>query len=98
MIDHTPYSRIIMQSEEYFYSSRRRHTRCALVPGVQTYALPISSLKSKHPITRNEAHARLHIRACRIAEEILLLIERSEERRVGKECGSTCRSRWSQSN
>src|SRR3546814_5094293 len=24
-----------------------------------------------------------------------LLIERSEERRVGKECVSTCRSRWS---
>src|SRR3546814_19043565 len=24
------------------------------------------------------------------------LIERSEERRVGKECVSTCRSRWSQ--
>src|SRR3546814_20901299 len=23
-----------------------------------------------------------------------LKIERSEERRVGKECGSTCRSRW----
>src|SRR3546814_13136749 len=25
----------------------------------------------------------------------LLLIDRSEERRVGKECVSTCRSRWS---
>src|SRR3546814_18180191 len=25
-----------------FYSSRRRHTRCALVTGVQTCALPIS--------------------------------------------------------
>src|SRR3546814_12618183 len=24
-----------------------------------------------------------------------LLVLRSEERRVGKECGSTCRSRWS---
>src|SRR3546814_5640306 len=24
-----------------FFSSRRRHTRCALVTGVQTYALPI---------------------------------------------------------
>src|SRR3546814_1763773 len=27
-----------------FFSSRRRHTRCALVTGVQTWALPISSL------------------------------------------------------
>src|SRR3546814_938604 len=26
----------------YFVSSRRRHTRCALVTGVQTCALPIS--------------------------------------------------------
>src|SRR3546814_10533833 len=28
----------------FFLSSRRRHTRCALVTGVQTCALPISSL------------------------------------------------------
>src|SRR3546814_3161676 len=30
----------------FFFSSRRRHTRCALVTGVQTCALPISYL---HP-------------------------------------------------
>src|SRR3546814_7070144 len=34
----------------FFFSSRRRHTRCALVTGVQTCALPIS----------NEAYARKH--------------------------------------
>src|SRR3546814_4273557 len=28
----------------FFFSSRRRHTRCALVTGVQTCALPISCL------------------------------------------------------
>src|SRR3546814_4745025 len=28
----------------FFFSSRRRHTRCALVTGVQTCALPISTL------------------------------------------------------
>src|SRR3546814_12643954 len=28
-----------------FFSSRRRHTRCALVTGVQTCALPISYVK-----------------------------------------------------
>src|SRR3546814_4974292 len=28
----------------FFFSSRRRHTRCALVTGVQTCALPISGL------------------------------------------------------
>src|SRR3546814_2155302 len=29
-------------SLDFFFSSRRRHTRCALVTGVQTCALPIS--------------------------------------------------------
>src|SRR3546814_7954060 len=28
---------------QFFFSSRRRHTRCALVTGVQTCALPISN-------------------------------------------------------
>src|SRR3546814_20697194 len=30
----------------FFFSRRRRHTRCALVTGVQTCALPISELSS----------------------------------------------------
>src|SRR3546814_3093174 len=30
-----------------FFSSRRRHTRCALVTGVQTCALPISDLLTR---------------------------------------------------
>src|SRR3546814_1739967 len=30
----------------FFFSSRRRHTRCALVTGVQTCALPIVSDRS----------------------------------------------------
>src|SRR3546814_14705260 len=30
----------------FFFSSRRRHTRCALVTGVQTCALPISAIGS----------------------------------------------------
>src|SRR3546814_7775955 len=29
---------------DLFFSSRRRHTRCALVTGVQTCALPISTV------------------------------------------------------
>src|SRR3546814_5336934 len=32
----------------FFFSSRRRHTRCALVTGVQTCALPISELEIKY--------------------------------------------------
>src|SRR3546814_3340458 len=31
----------------FFFSSRRRHTRCALVTGVQTCALPISLILPK---------------------------------------------------
>src|SRR3546814_2845303 len=30
----------------FFFSSRRRHTRCALVTGVQTCALPISRART----------------------------------------------------
>src|SRR3546814_803061 len=32
----------------FFFSSRRRHTRCALVTGVQTCALPISSVSGRY--------------------------------------------------
>src|SRR3546814_10055941 len=31
----------------FFFSSRRRHTRCALVTGVQTCALPISGVVTR---------------------------------------------------
>src|SRR3546814_10186551 len=87
----------------FFCSSRRRHTRCALVTGVQTCALPIS--------LAGNVGARLHTTAFEDlvdSEKIrhawslfaenqarYVVTERSEERRVGKECVSTCRSRWS---
>src|SRR3546814_1602380 len=42
----------------FFFSSRRRHTRCALVTGVQTCALPISEGgRSPWPILRDGADA-----------------------------------------
>src|SRR3546814_13704968 len=34
----------------FFFSSRRRHTRCALVTGVQTCALPISARRRQRGI------------------------------------------------
>src|SRR3546814_8329597 len=34
----------------FFFSSRRRHTRCALVTGVQTCALPISELRHREVV------------------------------------------------
>src|SRR3546814_3555432 len=39
----------------FFFSSRRRHTRCALVTGVQTCALPISSKRARYSDQADEA-------------------------------------------
>src|SRR3546814_9913747 len=40
----------------FFFSSRRRHTRCALVTGVQTCALPIC-LRGDQPVRKYFASA-----------------------------------------
>src|SRR3546814_15854464 len=40
---------MIFRTIGFFFSSRRRHTRCALVTGVQTCALPISLLAGLFP-------------------------------------------------
>src|SRR3546814_7676096 len=101
----------------FFFSSRRRHTRCALVTGVQTCARPIFFLAQRRLIlTANRLadsrgdHFNLVVefvqlrfrlangRKVFLAPLQFLLISglyRSEERRVGKACVSTCRSRWS---
>src|SRR3546814_10914370 len=42
----------------FFFSSRRRHTRCALVTGVQTCALPIYDYLAK-PVDLRELLARI---------------------------------------
>src|SRR3546814_18876829 len=124
-----------------FFSSRRRHTRCALVTGVQTCALPISRRRAlldrrakgdaavadtrAQRLRRARARAaagafigrgrrasrpaapRRALRpACRAGRSGVAhghrggalrryAGARSEERRVGKEWVSTCRSRWS---
>src|SRR3546814_2914535 len=78
----------------FFFSSRRRHTRCALVTGVQTCALPICTLiLAREGINGTVAGSARAIEA--LVAHIRALPGRSEERRVGKECVSTCRSRWS---
>src|SRR3546814_4539303 len=43
----------------FFFSSRRRHTRCALVTGVQTCARPIlaEALLKAYPVPRGPDHA-----------------------------------------
>src|SRR3546814_6458916 len=123
-------------SLSFFFSSRRRHTRCALVTGVQTCALPISerieeadfivftcslNAHNRHMLDAEVlARAKPGVLVVNVArgpliDETALIsalhagrvsaaaldvfaeepLPRSEERRVGKECVSTCRSRWS---
>src|SRR3546814_3371930 len=92
----------------FFFSSRRRHTSCALVTGVQTCALPISAGRSNDSsgggcVQQSVPCPCLALRppapddlTLRPGQRVLPYPEkRSEERRVGKECVSTCRSRWS---
>src|SRR3546814_20486931 len=119
------------------FSSKRRHTRCALVTGVQTCALPI--LTVTHQLAAEGVTLAYGDRV--IAEGLDLVVppgritaivgangcgkstllralarllrpragtvvldgksvhsRSSEERRVGKECVSPCRSRWSPYN
>src|SRR3546814_2043097 len=113
----------------FFFSSRRRHTRCALVTGVQTCALPIladetenlninigsdpsgvetGSKRASTSIKGVNSEAKQLDQAFRRLKSSIdptfaatekynktLADNRSEESRVGKECVSTCRSRWS---
>src|SRR3546814_6909006 len=92
-----------------FFSSRRRHTRCALVTGVQTCALPISVLLRMGKATvgatfsldREPSFAMVSEKYGPDSDQyrgvlaMYVFGTRSEERRVGKECVRTCRSRWS---
>src|SRR3546814_4898741 len=96
----------------FFFSSRRRHTRCALVTGVQTCALPIfqfldaDDVLGRTSVQKRVAYLQRHpgisavmCRTCYFRKtpplSLLAPLRRSAERRVGKECVSTCRSRWS---
>src|SRR3546814_1737009 len=110
----------------FFFSSRRRHTRCALVTGVQTCALPICELwvvflaycmagkcstlifgeidawqwHSRSTTTAMHSNVTgavclMHNNAGSDCNSHQKAATRSEERRGGKECVSTCRSRWS---
>src|SRR3546814_15208237 len=101
------------------FSSRRRHTRCALVTGVQTCALPISI--DRRPDIVVERAVERHVWTKKIAVSRFAgstqnsvvaapsqknsptaprfpAADRSEERRVGKECVRSCRSRRSRNH
>src|SRR3546814_11842393 len=133
----------------FFFSSRRRHTRCALVTGVQTCALPISLAQgwqvtivssdkdlmqliepgldlydtmNNRRLGPEYVQEKFGVPLGKLGEVLALLGERAdkvpgvpgigpksasdlinpfgdvqstEERRDGKQCGRTCRSRWS---
>src|SRR3546814_16139410 len=99
----------------FFFPSRRRHTRCALVTGVQTCALPICwdnrgewhidhirplcsfEFKSPDDPQFREAWALTNLRPL-WARDNPRKGGRSEECRVGKECDSTCSTRWAPSH
>src|SRR3546814_7484165 len=92
----------------FFFSSRGRHTSCALVPGVQTCALPIfermveagtfwvPSLVYVWSLLELGMGKRFGA-SPEIYEHVRKMLpraqERSDESRVGKECVRTCRSR-----
>ena len=75
----------------FFFSSRRRHTRYISVTGVQTCALPIYN--EEKMLDSFEQETLCHAKHSSVNRHNINAIvhERSEERRVGKEC----RSRWS---
>src|SRR3546814_11591491 len=102
----------------FFFSSRRRHTRCALVTGVQTCALPISlhfeaerreALALAYPdsdfpdatswLVDEERRASFENAGAHFESRYYATLTflpppdqaRSEARRVGKECVSSCR-------
>src|SRR3546814_18772218 len=105
-------------SDLFFFSSRRRHTRFALVTGVQTCALPILSIAEDagtSGVVNIGGAAGDAAAAAGVIDGAIAFgpgtgtinfhhtdaaydfgsAMRSEERRVGKECVRTCRSRWS---
>src|SRR3546814_2872337 len=83
------------------FSSRRRHTIFALVTGVQTCALPIweDGAVAGWNVTVGGGMGMTHGEPRTFPRTADLLgfctTDSSAERRVGKECVSTCRSRWS---
>src|SRR3546814_10315518 len=57
----------------FFFSSRRRHTRCALVTGVQTCALPISSAAGRRTLPpRRDIRRRIPMRRLKISIRIAI--------------------------
>src|SRR3546814_9798135 len=97
----------------FLFSSRSRHTRCALVTGVQTCSLPICMqiaqqtfskivlaefssrcVQGDRPEVNTCVEPAAHVRDDSVLHSLADRLRRSEERREGEECVSTCRAWW----
>src|SRR3546814_9023416 len=93
-----------------FFFKQKTAYEMRISDGVQTCALPICGPRpapspgrsSWCPDARTDQRSTISRRYAQMtdtlsdrASMLAAFDERSEERRVGKECGSTCRSRWS---
>src|SRR3546814_9049535 len=67
-----------------FFSSRRRHTRCALVTGVQTCALPIYVIRSE----ADEAKVGARFLLDALSQALFTLILRAHLANHGQDSGS----------
>src|SRR3546814_14728651 len=60
---------------------------------VRLKVLAVDGLRAEQQIIERQIKQRLHLGMRPVMAQAI--VRRSEERRVGKECVSTCRSRWS---
>src|SRR5207245_8140951 len=86
---------LLSDASVFFFFQAEDGIRDATVTGVQTCALPISARRRRHQSGGDEDDAAVqaalaHAYGVGVLERGLAADERSEERRVGKEC----RSRW----
>src|SRR3546814_4010089 len=75
----------------FFFSSRRRHTRCALVTGVQTCALPISLPSNASPKPRLAVTVKVFSSVSRLSEKLRRISRRwatAVKREIGR---ASCR-------
>src|SRR3546814_12385736 len=84
--------RVVYGGSRYFAPVR---VDAAVLADLRSY-IPLAPLHQPFALEAIEALLALHPELPQIACFDTALHHRSEERRVGKECVSTCRSRWSQ--
>src|SRR3546814_20282977 len=94
MVDTARAEGLEISANMYAYTAGATGLTAALPPWVQADGHDAMVARLKDPATR--ARVLAEMRDPDVAwENLRLLAGRSEERRVGKACVSTCRSRWS---